>query len=140
MCDMGDATRCRTRVTGPAESTIEGVGTVVATRIELGDSVLVTGCAWMLFCPASVDGSLLAGIPLDCANFIGVEDLEWGNVVTPAFAGGDMTARQSPLGDIAGETGSCAATLAGCCLGWKTTAAREECVMCDSALVQRMLV
>lgn len=139
MCDIGDATRCRIRVTGPAESAIKGVGAVVATGIELGDCVLVACCAWMLFCPASVDGSLVAGIPLDCANFNRVEDLERRNV-TPAFAGGDMTARQSPLGDIAGETGSCAATLAGCCLGWKTTAAREECVMCDSALVQRMLV
>lgn len=64
---------------------------MVVTAMELGDSVLVAGCAWMLFCPASADGSLLAGMPLAGANFIEVEDLEWRNV-TPAFAGGDKTA------------------------------------------------
>jgi len=111
MCDTGDATRCRTRVAGEVERAIKGGVTVDAAATELGNCGLGVGCTWMPVCPVSVDGSLLEGIPLDGANFIEADDLERLNS-TPAFAGGDATAWQSPLADVTGQTVSCVGALA----------------------------
>jgi len=111
MCDTGDATRCRTRVTGETERAIKVGGTVGAVATELGNCGFGAGCTWMPVCPVSNDGSLLGGIPLDGATFIEADDLERLNV-TPAFADGDVTAWQSPLADVAAETVSCVGALA----------------------------